>query len=216
MISKLDAKSSTYDLDDQPSTSNFGDKLTKSIFQEKLSTSKMENQLSTSKLSGKPLAFKMKPSTFKIGDKSFTSQSADLDDDWEFLEENEMYESDHKSEDVKKCCAVGWQCKGRYRTWWGRKTMRGFLLADGLADNLELEKRITKEIINSDFNNKHRLIDFDCYLVPCANSREGKAEIWLMSKEPEVKEFSVFATFFKSFFIKTLQRQLTSAQLDKN
>jgi hypothetical protein len=109
---------------------------------------------------------------------------------------------------------VRFHCSGKHRAWHGRKAMRATLLSEGQADDLDLEVEISQRIaVKTDSGaSKNTTIAFLCSLVPLPHNDHAEAEIWLEPEKPVLKEFSVFATFFRSFFTKLVPKHLLPSQ----
>lgn len=100
-------------------------------------------------------------------------------------------------------------CEGRCRTWYGRKVLRAQALASGHMDGFNLEKYISQQIHLRDSGSSLEPIKFKCELSMCPSPDKTEAEINFESCTP-LKEFSVFVTFFRSFFPKVVSHHLTS------
>ncbi|XP_076456171.1 LOW QUALITY PROTEIN: uncharacterized protein LOC143290532 [Babylonia areolata] len=109
---------------------------------------------------------------------------------------------------AKKCRPLRVYCEGRQKAWYGRKAMRTTLMAEGHADDLELEKLISKKIAERDAGSKSPPLRFYCTLCPVAKGERPEAQIAFEPAESLPKEFSVFPTFFKSYFTKLAAKNL--------
>ncbi|KAK7092447.1 uncharacterized protein [Littorina saxatilis] len=109
---------------------------------------------------------------------------------------------------TKQCKPVRVYCEGKVKAWYGRKVARLNLLAEGHADDLELEKLISKKLAERDAGCSLQALSFYCVLSGIPNADQAEAEVWFEPVEPVPKEFSVFTTFFKSFFTKLVSKNL--------
>ena len=110
--------------------------------------------------------------------------------------------------EYKKCKALRIYCEGKCKAWYGRKVMRSILMDEGHTDLLELEKLISQRIAVRDLGSSLTALTFHCTLSPVPKGDGAEAEIWFQPDKPVPKEFSVFTTFFKSFFTKLVPKNL--------
>ena len=111
----------------------------------------------------------------------------------------------------KKCRALRVHCEGKCKAWYGRKVMRSILMDEGHTDLLELEKLISQRIAARDLGSSLTPLAFHCTLSPMPKANGAEAEIWFQPEKPVPKEFSVFTTFFKSFFAKLVPKNLVES-----
>ena len=111
----------------------------------------------------------------------------------------------------KKCRALRVYCEGKCKAWYGRKVMRSILMDEGHTDLLELEKLISQRIAARDSGSSLTPLAFRCTLSPVPKATGAEAEIWFQPEKPVPKEFSVFTTFFKSFFTKLVPKNLVES-----
>ena len=111
----------------------------------------------------------------------------------------------------KKCRALRVYCEGKCKAWYGRKVMRSILMDEGHTDLLELEKLISQRIAARDSGSSLTPLAFHCTLSPVPKATGAEAEIWFQPEKPVPKEFSVFTTFFKSFFAKLVPKNLVES-----
>ena len=87
--------------------------------------------------------------------------------------------------------------------------MRSVMLAESCPeDSLAMETLISQRIAARDAQGGMKPLAFHCTLSPVAKDDGVGAELRLEPQLPVAKEFSVFATYFRSFIAKLVPRNL--------
>ncbi|KAL8616419.1 hypothetical protein ACOMHN_041022 [Nucella lapillus] len=107
-----------------------------------------------------------------------------------------------------KCRPFRVYCEGKHKAWYGRKATRSNLIAEGHADNLELEKLISSSIAERDAESTAPPLKFYCTLSPVAKGDRPEGEVTFEPAGSLPKEFSVFSTFFRSYFTKLVSKNV--------
>ncbi|XP_050405949.1 speckle targeted PIP5K1A-regulated poly(A) polymerase [Patella vulgata] len=101
-----------------------------------------------------------------------------------------------------------WMCTSECATFNGRKTVRKETLLEGFPENLDLEREVSKRILEKSEKIKFKL-GFRCVLKPLVES--GSTAVLLHFEPVEnKKQFSCFYQFLKTFVIKMVDRYLFS------
>ena len=100
-------------------------------------------------------------------------------------------------------------CHGNHRAWQGRKAVKARLLAEGMLDQVTVEKMVSEVIAGGTKLNSAKIFFYCRAVVSVVDGTEPHVTISLRpDMKPAPKYFDVFFAFFKSFFSKFVGKNL--------